>query len=132
MSNTEQQLLSFINKATQLRNTDSKTTLDYVDIHSTYIPFSYTSMGTLRLSCILFIYKMFGYVIKDADRKDLYKVLTKRNQAIIMSLNQRFKSEQMKIIKIQKFNKESSLIYYRLLILIDDEFGYKGLECDIL
>ena len=132
MSNTEQQLLSFVNKAQVLRSTDSKTTLDYVDINNIKRPFSFVSISTLRLNAILYIFKVFGYVIKDTDRKDLYKVLTKRNQGVIMSLNQRFKSESMRIIKIQKFNKKNELTYYRLFILVDDEFGYKGLECNIL
>jgi len=132
MTVTEQQLLSFVNKAKEYRHTDSTKSLDYKSEDGNHCPFEYISIAPLRLKLLLWVYKVFNYLIKEMNRDELFKTLTKRNRDVYMSLEKRFKNEEMKVIKVQKFTKENKLKKYTLMILINDNGTFKGLETIIL
>jgi hypothetical protein len=88
MNLTEKKLKDFIARATVLRNTDNS--LDYVDPKGKQHVMEYILLSKYRLSIILFIHKLFGYVIKDVDETQLQKILTRKNLALSMSLKKRF------------------------------------------
>ena len=43
---------------------------------------------------LLWVYKVFNYLIKEMNRDELFKTLTKRNRDVYMSLEKRFKNEE--------------------------------------
>lgn len=110
----------------------------FKDINDNVHPFEFISVGKLRLKLIIFWYeKVLKYTVKVLGKDQLHQVLTKKNQNVIMSLQQRFKDRTFKIVKFQKFTnniiKKENLTKYMLYILIEDEEDMLvGIKCDIL
>ena len=109
----------------------------FKDINDNAHPFEFISVGKLRLKLIIFWYeKVLKYTVKVLGKDQLHQVLTKKNQNVIMSLQQRFKDRTFKIVKFQKFTnniiKKENLTKYMLYILIEEDDKLVGIKCNIL
>lgn len=109
----------------------------FKDINDNVHPFEGVAIADWRLKLIIFWYeKALGYIVKVMGKEQLHQVLTKKNQNVIMSLQQRFKQDNIKIIKFQKFTnniiKKENLTKYMLYILIEEDDKLVGIKCNIL
>lgn len=109
----------------------------FKDINDKLHPFQGIIIANWRLNFIIYWYeKVLKYTVKVLGKDQLHSMLTKKNQNIIMSLQQRFKKDDIKIIKFQKFTnnviKKENLTKYKLYILIKENDKYVGLQCNIL
>ena len=126
MTKTETSLLTFFNKGFLFK-----------DINDNVHPFQPIAIANWRLKLIIFWYEtLLKYTVKVLGKDQLHSVLTKKNQNVIMSLQQRFKKDDIKIIKFQRFTnniiKKENLTKYKLYILIKEDDRYIGLQCNIL
>lgn len=109
----------------------------FKDINNNVHPFEGVAIADWRLKLIIFWYeKVLRYIVKVMGKEQLHQVLTKKNQNVIMSLQQRFKQDNIKIIKFQKFTnniiKKENLTKYMLYILIEEDDKLVGIKCNIL
>jgi len=104
----------------------------YRDVNDKLIRFDCTEITNWRLRFILFWYEsVLSYKVYEMDKSLLDKVLTVRNKNVSMSLKQRFKDRDLKIIKLHKFNNKQ-LIKYQLFIIGKDDNKWCGLKANIL
>ena len=105
----------------------------YKDLNNVSIPFGYTEISNWRLRLKIFWYEqILNYKVLEMNKELLDKVLTYRNRDIIMSLKQKFKDRDFKIIKFHKF-KGKDLVKYELYIIgTENEKQWQGIKCNIL
>ena len=109
----------------------------FKDINDNVHPFEGIIITKLRLKLIIFWYsKVLKYTVKVLGKEQLHQVFTKKNHNVIMSLQQRFKKDDIKIIKFQRFtdnvSKKENLTNYMLYVLVEDEGKLIGIKCNIL
>lgn len=105
----------------------------YRDINEKLIRFDYTEISNWRLRLMIFWHEqVLNYKVYEMDKSLLDKVLTIRNRNVSMSLKQRFKSRELKIIKFHKF-KGKDLVKYKLFIIGQDfSSEWIGIKANIL
>lgn len=93
----------------------------------------YTEISNWKLRLKMFYYEqVLGYKVIELSKDMLDKVLTTRNKGVSMSLKQRFKDKDLKIIKFHKF-KNKDLIKYQLYIIgTDNNKSWQGIKANIL
>lgn len=105
----------------------------YRDINEKLIRFDYTEISNWKLRLMIFWHEQaLGYKVYEMDKTLLDKVLTSRNKNVSMSLKQRFKNRDLKIIKLHKF-KGKDLVKYKLFIIgTDNNKSWQGIKANIL
>ena len=105
----------------------------YKDLKDVSIPFKYLEISNWKLRIMIFWYEqILNYKVLEMDKELLDKVLTYRNKDVAMSLKQRFKDRDLKIIKFHKF-KGKDLVKYQLYIIgTENRKQWQGIKCNIL
>ena len=105
----------------------------YKDLKDVSIPFEYLEISNWKLRIMIFWYEqILNYKVLEMDKELLDKVLTYRNKDVAMSLKQRFKDRDLKIIKFHKF-KGKDLVKYQLYIIgTENRKQWQGIKCNIL
>lgn len=104
----------------------------YRDINEKLVRFDYTEISNWKLRLMIFWYEqVLNYKVMEMEKNMLDKVLTTRNKNVSMSLKQRFKDRDLKIIKFHKF-KEKDLVKYKLFIIGKYNKEWVGIKANIL